>query len=172
VSKGAEVQEASFVSRMVAPLGRLLDFRGRSTRSEHWPYMGLLIGLYVIGMILAVTAVPPVMMMASVTLLAGIMVLLAFSSIVRRLHDVGWSGKWMAAYVALVAAFILFFFYWRYLVVHQPFSPGGSTPLLFRFWLILMVCNLASTGLALLIFVLTVLESAPGPNPYGPPPGK
>jgi hypothetical protein len=80
--------------------------------------------------------------------------------------------QWMAAYVALVAAFILFFFYWRYLVVHQPFSPGGSMPLLFRFWLILMVCNLASTGLALLIFVLTVLESAPGPNPYGPPPGK
>ena len=150
---------------MIAPLDRLVDFEGRGTRAEHWPYMGLLIGLYLLGMFAAFTAVPHSMMMATMALLASILVLLAAASVVRRLHDVGWSGWWMAVYSVLFIGFVAFFLYSRYGVVHQ--TEGGPPPPIFRFWPVVMTLNLAMQGLALLLFVLTILESAPGDNQYG-----
>jgi uncharacterized membrane protein YhaH (DUF805 family) len=116
------MRDQSFVRRMIAPVGRLLEFDGRSTRAEHWPYMGLLIAIYVIGVVLAVPAGPGAMISA-MYVLTLILVLLASASVVRRLHDVGWSGRWMAAYVVM-------------------------------------------SGIGLLVFVVTVLESTSGPNRY------
>jgi uncharacterized membrane protein YhaH (DUF805 family) len=162
--------EDSFGRRMIAPLGRLLDFGGRSTRAEHWPYMGLLIAIFAIGMVLLFPAgsVRAVLTWGYSLLIA--VVLFASASVVRRLHDVGWSGRWMAAYVVMLIAFVAFYFYWRYGVVHQPYGANPTSRLLFRIWPLLMIANFAMTAIGFLIFVLTVLESQASDNKYGPRP--
>ena len=151
---------------MIAPLSRLMDFDGRSTRAEHWPYMGLLIALYLLGTMVAIMAVPHWVMMATIALLSSTLVLLAAASVVRRLHDVGWSGWWMAAYSVLFIGFVAFFLYSRYGVVRQP-DGVGPPPLIFRFWPIVMTFNFAMQALALLLLILTALESVPRDNKYG-----
>lgn len=161
--------EESFGRRAAAPLGRLLEFDGRSTRAEHWPYMGLLIAIYVVGFVLLFSTGSVHAVLTPAYLLFLILVLLASASVVRRLHDVGWSGRWMAGYVVMLIAFVAFYFYWRYGVVHRPYGMGPPA-LLFRIWPLVMLFSLAMHGLALLLFVLTVLESAPADNRYGPAP--
>lgn len=161
--------EVSFVRRMIAPLGRVLEFRGRSTRGEHWPFMGLLFAIYVIGTMLAFTVGPLRTSMSIAYLLVLVLVLLASASVVRRLHDVGWSGWWMAAYLILAAGFVAFYFYWRYGIVRESNFANGPS-LLFRIWPLLMIYNLAMTATLLLIFTVSLLDGTRGANRYGPDP--
>jgi uncharacterized membrane protein YhaH (DUF805 family) len=155
------VDGRSFPQRAFAPLGRLLDFGGRSPRAEFWPYMGLLLALYVAGFAL-VAAFD--LRMTYVFGLVGALVLLAFAAVVRRLHDVGWRGWWMGAYVLYVVGWMILVFYSRYRALH------GEEGLALRFAPVLMPLALVQTLLAILVFVLCTLDGTPGPNRYGPDP--
>jgi uncharacterized membrane protein YhaH (DUF805 family) len=97
-----------------------------------------------------------------------VLVLLAFAAVVRRLHDVGWSGRWMAAYLLMMLAFIAFFFYWRYGLIHDP--DGRENVSLFRLMPLLMLFSLAMNGIGLLVFILCLLPGTAGPNRYGADP--
>lgn len=162
--------EPSLLPRAFAPFGRLLDFIGRTRRSDYWHYMVLLFVLYFAGLVFTMAA-----MLAGLGLsigpgfaTTGLVALLAFAATVRRLHDVGWSGWWMGAYLVLLLAFIAHAFYWRY--VEIPRLEPGEVSSLSRFFPLLTAVNLAMWGLGLLIFVLAVLDGTLGPNRYGPDP--
>jgi len=165
------VASESLVRRALSPLGRLLDFGGRSRRADFWPFMVLLVALYLVGFAGAASGAlrfihpSPVLPLFA---LVGILVLLAFAAVVRRLHDVGWSGRWMAAYVLVTVAFIAFFIWWR-LGIAQ--APGGEPPVrLMRIMPLMMIVTAATNGLGLLVFVLCLLEGTAGPNRYGADP--
>lgn len=160
---------SSPLRRRFAPFARLTDFAGRTRRADYWPFMLVLIALYAGGFILtlAAFATGPGPGIAPGYAVIALIALLAFAATVRRLHDVGWSGWWAGTCLALLLGFVGFSFYWRYGIVPR-LAPGE--PSLFRFMPILMIVNLAMTGLGLLILVLAVLDGNPGPNRYGPDP--
>jgi uncharacterized membrane protein YhaH (DUF805 family) len=160
----------SLSRRALAPLSRLLKFEGRTRRDHFWPYMGLLFLVYIVGFVLASALFPFGMgsIIAPIYLLTAILILLAFAAAVRRLHDVGWSGWWMGAYVGMAITFIACFFYARYALI----SDAGGPPVieLLRFMPFMMAFGLAMNCVGLLVFILCVLDGAPGPNRYGPDP--
>jgi uncharacterized membrane protein YhaH (DUF805 family) len=132
--------------------------------------MLLLLAIYILGFLVVFALLPfgtgsPVAHMYA--LVAGL-VLLAFAAVVRRLHDVGWSGRWMAAYLLLVLAFIAFFYYWRYAMIHDPYGPDNAS--LFRFMPLIMIFGLAMNGIGLLLFIVCLLPGTAGPNRHGPDP--
>jgi len=162
--------EASPLRRTIGPLGRILEFGGRTRRADYWPYMVLLSGIYVVGGNLVALAFwrgigSPVTGMYLVT---AMLALLAFAATVRRLHEVGWSGRWMAAYLLMMLAFITFFLCWRYGLAHD--SHGGQPGLLFRITPLMMAFTLVMNGIGLLILVLCLLDGNAGPNRLGPDP--
>ena len=160
--------EPSLARRMFAPFGRLLQFSGRSAPADFWPYMLVLVAIYIAGFAF-VFATRPYGFGSTVADQFGltlVLILLAFAAVVRRLHDVGWSGWWMAAYVLMAFAFIAFFFYWRYGLTHTPLDSQG--PSLFRFMPLLTLFSAAMNGTGLLIFVLCLLPGKDSSNGYGP----
>ena len=164
------MSEASPVARTIGPLGHILDFRGRARRADFWPYMLLLAAIYFAGCVLVFALLPfavgsPIAWMYALT---AVLVLLAFSATVRRLHDVGWSGWWMAPYVAITLAFIAFFLWWR-LGLAQ--APGEEPPVrLMQIMPFFMIASAAANGAAILVFVVCLLDGAAGPNRYGADP--
>jgi uncharacterized membrane protein YhaH (DUF805 family) len=46
------MSEPSLARRILGPLGRLLDFQGRSPPADFWPYVLLLAGIYVVSLVL------------------------------------------------------------------------------------------------------------------------
>ncbi len=78
-----------------------------------------------------------------------------FSVLVRRLHDVGWSGKWVLLYFllsfAMGASFSL-----------AAMSESSTLAVLS------LVLNLVVTVLGFTLLVLALLDSKRGPNKYGP----
>jgi len=164
------VAGASLLPRALGPLGRVLDFRGRSRRADFWPYMVLLFGLYLAGVI-AVVGIGSLAMGSMVTpmyLLTGALALLAVAATVRRLHDVGWSGWWVGAYVLMMLGFIVFFFYWRYVLI--PATPFGEPGAMFRLAPLFIAFSAVMNGLGLWVLILCLLDGMPGANRHGPDP--
>jgi uncharacterized membrane protein YhaH (DUF805 family) len=150
------------LGRALSPLGRLADFTGRSPPADFWPYMLLLVAIYFIGFgLIFALATNGIGSPAAVFLLVPVLILLAFAAAVRRLHDVGWSGRWMAAYVALALAFFAFIFYQRY-------SPSDA--MLFRLFPVMALVVLVTNCIALTVFIVCLLPGTAGPNQYGPDP--
>ncbi len=84
---------------------------------------------------------------------------------VRRLHDVGWSGKWLMAYFILsffLPLVLVFLSYTTYAAADE------SSTWLALFAASVMIGVIVAYGLAFLLFVLVLLDSKRGPNKYGP----
>jgi uncharacterized membrane protein YhaH (DUF805 family) len=164
------MSEPGLARRAFAPLGRLLEFEGRSAPADFWPYMLLLVAIYVVGFALMFAHVAygigsPV---ASMFALVAALILLAFAAVVRRLHDVGWSGRWMVAYVLMALCVVSFILYQRNQLTHGLYDPGNDT--LFRVFPVLAIFMLVMNGIALTLFVVCLLPGSAGSNKYGPDP--
>jgi uncharacterized membrane protein YhaH (DUF805 family) len=158
-----------FASRIFAPLGRLLDFNGRSAPGDFWPYMLLLAAIYFAGFIFLISFIPygVVAPVEAAAFLVLLVILLAFAAVVRRLHDVGWSGRWMAAYVMLNLAFFAFLLNERYQLSHGLYDPGDPR---FGFYPVMALLALVGNCIALVVFIVCLLPSSAGLNKYGPDP--
>jgi|SRR5687768_6838715 len=159
-----------FFRAMFAPFGSLARFSGRTRRADFWPYILLLVAIYLVACVVAIGLPPRIVgsFIAPIYATASILILFAFAATVRRLHDVGWSGRWMAAYVVMAIAFIAFFFYWRYGVARRPYGEPGIS--LFPYMPLMMLFSLVMNGTGLLVFILSTLDGTPGPNRFGPDP--
>lgn len=127
-----------------------LDFRGRASRSEFW---------YAILFCFVLGIAAGILDAAGGTNLFGIALNLALlvpglSVQVRRLHDGGHSGWWLAATPALVA------------VAAAAFVAGGEVP----GFVALGVCAIAGIGIGLALLIWYCDEGVEGPNEHGPDP--
>lgn len=87
MSKVIEKTQFSFSEALKEAQGKLLQFKGRSRRSEFWwCALALLIANFVLNLIPIIGA-----------LIGFVLSLLIIPLIVRRLHDSGHSGWWLAA---------------------------------------------------------------------------
>lgn len=176
-------------------------FRGRSTRKEYWSFwlfsflLSFLIGFLTTfcGAFCGALIDPAAMLLCygvGALSLLGFMLYTALPGLavyVRRLHDVGWSGWWIAFYYGTGAA--LFAIFWFQLMVgvqewmwtnesvtwdaeslqslgaYLETVPG--MPLLDSIWDVLTLANYA---LALFLFILTLWPSQKKENRYGTQP--
>ena len=89
MSKVIEKPQLSFSEALKEARGKLFQFTGRSRRSEFWwCALALLIANFVLNLIPFIGA-----------LIGLVLSLLFIPLIVRRLHDSGHSGWWLAAYI-------------------------------------------------------------------------
>ncbi len=88
---------------------------------------------------------------------------------VRRLHDVGRSGKWLLGYFVLVVLWVASLI--AMVASMAPYEATADTPdIAMSFPIIFIVMLLITLASCLYIFILTVLDSQRGPNKYGPSP--
>ena len=88
---------------------------------------------------------------------------------VRRLHDVGRSGKWLLGYFVLVVLWVASLI--AMVASLAPYEATADTPdIAMSFPIIFIVMLLIIFAYGLYLFVLTVLDSKRGPNKYGPSP--
>lgn len=169
---------------------------GRATRTEYWSCMlfALLFGCVPLALTLAGAVVCVVSAAAGTMLLiAGAAAMLFYvfytalpmlAVYVRRLHDVNWSGRWIALQYGIIAimmlletALLLRFQVEQEIVatdlpamdLEEISSLAGefaaSAPAWFN--VCCRVADPALTALAILLFVLTLLPTGPD-NQYGP----
>jgi uncharacterized membrane protein YhaH (DUF805 family) len=141
------------------PLRHFADFSGRSTRGELF-YFGILIA--VIG--IPVAAVDLVLSpRSSAWIMLGIIALLAcpiFAMFVRRVHDVGWRGWWIAPLAPAMAIG-----WWNELqrLQHPLVYPPPR----------LLLPQTVELGGSILVFAAIVLllwDDEQAPNRFGPNP--
>lgn len=166
-------------------LRQYAKFSGRATRKEYWSYwlfstiitMVPCMLLMVTGLVLTIAqgAQAEESMLGVGLVLLGYVVnygLSAFFIIpsyavwVRRLHDVGWSGKWVLAFVLCFLLFLIC------LIVGAV--VGGSEEIemmnndAWLFWSLAGVLYVVGIVIAIMSFVLIFIDSQRGPNKYGP----
>lgn len=132
---------------------KYVTFSGRARRSEYWWWwlfsfiMGLFSFIPVIGKIITV-----VMFLPSLTMS------------VRRLHDIGRTGWWMAAPMGFSVLGGVFIFSGAVTGLGGHGSSGGFIAIL---GIICLICAIVSS---VLVLVWAFIDSKPEANQYGPSP--
>lgn len=140
---------------------RFADFNGRSRRKEYWMFflfnmligMGLSVGDLMLGLF------SDTLSMGAFGALYSLVVLVpSWALAVRRLHDTGRSGWWLVAPLGVAVPMGVG-------VALTAAAGAGEGALL-----LVVPGSLAMAGLAIAVFVFSVLDGQPFPNRYGPDP--
>lgn len=157
--------------------GRLIDFKGRSRRSEFWWWMML---VFVCNMVTSL--VLPSHMLASA--IAGIIIMFCGLAVTaRRLHDGGHSALWVYISYALGTAAQLYMalggmadFYQEYMDLFlegYDVSTEDLSELIMDYQSTLLTYFLLSVvwGVsAVIVFVMVLMDGEPEANKWGPSP--
>lgn len=129
-----------------------------SLESDHMPEQlagGVLIMLFLLGIVYF--AINLAVMVPHITVT------------VRRLHDVGRSGKWLLGYFLLIALWMVSLI--AMVAALAPYEAATDTPdIVAAFPIAFIVMLLITFAYSLYFFILTLLDSQRGPNKYGPSP--
>lgn len=144
-----------FGEALNAATSKIFQMKGRSRRSEFW-WTQLLV--YILSILLTPIA-------------GSILSLLTIPLKVRRLHDVGRSGWWLAISIILDVFFFFFLFYiiFSFIVSNSDidsFDGSELTSLLLKYLLFL----LATVIYNIIMLIFYCMDSEPGTNSYGPSP--
>ncbi len=145
-------------------LKNLLNFNGRARRSELWWYfLAYMVVALVAGLIL--TGFPVLL-----GIIGTVLQLTLLAVTVRRLHDRGHSGWWVAAAI-ITSVFMQFYLagsgYYEALSTVNPDPDAAMAALRGP---VFPIGGLISAILNITIFVFCVLDGKPEPNKYGPSP--
>ena len=132
---------------ILLPFRRVFDYSGRSRRREYWLYV-----VFALVLVLLVGRLPQAISNTFGSFLIIGLAVPGLAVTVRRLHDVGRSGWW-------IAMPIVPFLFWAIALV-----GGFSSETLFH--VVMPIIILAPFALA----VLLLFDGKRGPNPYGPDP--
>ena len=143
---------------------------GRSSRFEYW-------SATIIGSVLCLLPIPflfilpNILIIIALLLWLGLIIYLAMPLLavfVRRLHDVGWSGWWIAVYYTLISVtYAVFVFH-----VEQAYMfTSDSLDVIIKQALfdILTILYLPMELLSIFLFVLTLIPGKQQKNKYGDP---
>ena len=136
-------------------------FHGRSARREYWMFqlvhfVFILLGEMILAAFTYFGAFPGMIIKTLVALYVLAMVIPHIAVTVRRLHDTGRSGLWLAAPLSpYVVAMVMHF------KAHTEGQPPGAL-----FYAMTGIFAMISLG----ILTFTMTDSTPGENSYGPNP--
>ncbi len=172
-------------------LKKYMTFRGRATRTEFWGFWlfltlasiliqnicGIIIGISLpldawqqpftqgdgIPSVLPNAALLPIIIISAFYLLFEIATIIPSMAVtVRRLHDVGWPGWWFFLHLISLPLFIAAAIYAAATI---PSDPTNALPIILT-----ALAAVTFLGSSILIFVLSLCDSQPGPNKYGASP--
>lgn len=156
--------QMSFGESVKTVLSKLTDFKGRARRSELW-WFWLLYAVVsiVVNMSLSGTHI--------VSSIVSLLLLLSVCSVtVRRLHDSGHGGWWVAASILINIFYNIYMSATGYLDALSTINPDPdlaikvmSDPIVITSILLLCVLNIC-------ILVFCLMDSKPEENKYGPSP--
>ena len=167
-------------------LRQYAKFTGRATRMEYWSFaLFANIIIFPLNMVTEVFAALSEVageddwVWSGLTLISvGVYLLVAlgltipsYAVMTRRLHDVGWSGKWVLALaIATVVCTVAVATGAALFIVQNMDSPDETvwTPGVVAAIVVAIVSYLVIIGTGLLSFVLSFFDSKRGPNKYGP----
>jgi uncharacterized membrane protein YhaH (DUF805 family) len=144
------------------PLRRYAEFSGRSRRKEYWMYV---LGLCAVSVVLsAIEGAAGINKMvlgvygpATALLLVGTFIP-SLAVAIRRLHDTGRSGWWIAPLFLLEAAMLYFI------------ARGDLTRMVPGDLVIFAILACVTLVVALILLIFMLLDGTKGPNKYGPDP--
>lgn len=145
-------------------LGNLTNFRGRARRSELWWY---LLAYSIVVMVLAfVLSTFPVVLSVIVFLLQ----LTTWSVTVRRLHDRGHSGWWVAASIIISLISNIYLIQSGYYEAMSTINPNIEEATEVLRGPVFPTLGFLSFIVNITIFVFCVRDGKPEDNKYGPSP--
>lgn len=144
-------------------------FSGRARRKEFWYFtlINAIITFVLIGLDFALGSV----LFESVGILSGIysiaVLIPSFAVLVRRLHDTGHSGWWVATNVLFIGIMTLAGLMSLLVMQAMPLNTTAGAWLFVLCTTFSFLMGAANLILGVAIFVFTILKSQPGTNRYG-----
>lgn len=163
--------QAVHVSRIrdcvLLALRRVFQFRGRSCRNEYWAWWGMVLMVFFFFNFVDTThrcfptliPYPHVVGIICVVTMLIIIPLLSGSVVVRRLHDVGWSDRWVLLLLAIPCFLTVLY------LLHKTNTVEVVQPL---FNVIFPVTFMVLPPVnAVFLLILGCIDSQKGRNQYG-----
>lgn len=145
-------------------LSNLTNFKGRSRRSELWWYW---LVYFLVVMVLALVLSP---FPALLAIIAFLLQLTTWAVTVRRLHDRGHSGLWVAAAIIIGLANNIYVMQSGYYDALTSVNPDPNEAMRMVSGPVFIILSLLSFIVNITIFVFCVRDSKPEANKYGPSP--
>lgn len=156
--------QMSFGESVKTVLSKLTDFKGRARRSELWWFWLL----YAVVSVVLNLSLAGMQVVSSVVLM---LLLLSICSVtVRRLHDRGHGGWWVAASIIINILYNIYMSSTGYLEAMTTVNPDPSIAVKIMSDPIVMTSMLLLFFLNISILVFCVMDGKPEENKYGPSP--
>lgn len=166
-------------------LRQYIKFSGRATRQEYWSYIlfsSLASFVPFMLMVLVGGALAAIAAAQGEESVAGHMVVMAayvlnyiislffllptYAVLVRRLHDVGWSGKWVLGVIVFLVLSVACFSVGMLLAFGGDEESVGPASVVL--WIVAGLSYISCICCLITSFVLCFFDSQRGPNKYGP----
>lgn len=145
-------------------LNNLTNFKGRARRSELWWYW---LVYFIVVMVVALILSP---FPTALTIIAFLLQLTMWAVTVRRLHDRGHSGWWVAAAIIIGVVSNIYIMQSGYYEAITAVNPDPTEAIRLISGPTFGILSLASLIVNITIFVFCVRDSKPETNKYGPSP--
>lgn len=143
-------------------LSNLTNFKGRARRSELWWYW---LVYFLVATVLNFT-----LSMYLQSVISLLLQLTLWSVTVRRLHDRGHDGWWVAAAIIIGIVGNVYLAQSDFYEIMATVNPDVDAAMATLRSPVLMILGLLSFIVNITIFVFCVLDGKPGDNKYGPSP--
>lgn len=165
-----ELPQLGMVEAIKLASGRLMDFKGRSRRSEFWWWMLIVLLInFTLSCFIADLLVSAIISIA--------VMFLGLSVTARRLHDIGKSAVWVYVSYGLGIAFQLFISTSESMEDYIAIASSGNVDKLMTFmennasfFLMMVLGSLIWMISCLVVFIFTLMDGKPETNKFGPSP--
>lgn len=159
-----KLPQMSFGESVKTVLSKLTDFKGRARRSELW-WFWLLYAIVSIILSFLLSGLYVIKSIVSILLLLSI-----WSVTVRRLHDRGHGGWWVAASIIINLLYSFYLSGAGYIEALSTINPDPNMAIKMMSDPIVSISILLMFIINICIFIFCVMDSSIEENKYGPSP--
>lgn len=173
----SEGRENNLWYNFTLALRQYAKFTGRATRMEYWSFILFSNVVCLIGQMMLPVAEALDSLLepwGSVSLLVPMLVMLfllipSYAVMTRRLHDAGWSGKWVLALILCLLIAMGGFVGMLRTMDYEAVAFADAFPQTAISWgIVAGVAYVVMAVIGILCFVVSLFDSQHGPNKYGP----